>query len=475
MLLLVPTPRLPSLIVDGAPAPSAPDVPALELPDLESGDDVSEVDVGVFELDISGDLADDEPNDALDTFQVDIQEQLDSGSNEAASDLDIGESSLIDALPDTPAARDDDEQPPTSADIDWQLDAPLESDDPSSEAELGDNGLESLPELMPDDSGDGDAGPEMERSLLAAAPEGEIPRGPSYEAEWLLLGSACSALWTNGDEVLGCGEHLMRFGPERSSLPLPGGTLPSALAQLATGAVMIATTRGLLELAISGQWAVPDPPEGLRGTGAEVSDLASVAGDFELWLRLSSGALLRRRGGAWERHQTGGAVRSLVGAARQLTLLVLAHRPTLQLSADAGHSFRELLLPEPAQTVALGAAPRALALGRTVALFDPERGLCVSSDGGETFRMVLGGVNVTAAAIGEHAGAAVVFAALHRESRDTSELVLVDPSSGSAQSIAHLSGEADDDAEETGRTRALIYANGYLWAAGGYGLAKLKP
>jgi hypothetical protein len=141
---------------------------------------------------------------------------------------------------------------------------------------------------------------------------------------------------------------------------------------------------------------------------------------------------------------------------------------------DAGHSFRELLLPEPAETVALGSAPRALAQGRVVALFEPERGLCVSGNGGESFSMVLGGVNVTAVAIGEHQGTPVVFAALHRESRDTSELILVDPQSGSAQSIAELSGEADDDAEETGRTRALIYANGYLWAAGGYGLAKLK-
>jgi hypothetical protein len=124
--------------------------------------------------------------------------------------------------------------------------------------------------------------------------------------------------------------------------------------------------------------------------------------------------------------------------------------------------------------VALGASAMALARDQTLAIYDAERGLCVSSDGGERFSMVTGGVNVTAVAIGEHAGAPAIFAALYREGRDASELILVDPKTGRASAIAELAGEADDDAEETGRSHALIYANDYLWAAGGYGLAKLK-
>jgi hypothetical protein len=153
-------------------------------------------------------------------------------------------------------------------------------------------------------------------------------------------------------------------------------------------------------------------------------------------------------------------------------LLVISNRPTLQLSSDAGSSFRELVLPEPAATIALGAAATAVSRGNVVALADSQRGLCVSNDGGETFLMVTGAVNVTAVAISEGNR---VFAALHREGRDASELVAVDPSSGNAVSIAELSGEPDEEAEETGRTQALVFADGYLWAAGLYGLSRLRP
>jgi hypothetical protein len=267
----------------------------------------------------------------------------------------------------------------------------------------------------------------------------------------------------------------MRFGPERRSVPLPGGTLVTSLGLLTTGGVMLATPRGLLELAENGNWSSPEPPEALRGCGASVTQLAGTPGTYDLWARFNNGALLRRRSGAWERHETGGSVRSLTGSAERLALLVIAARPTLQLSSDAGNSFRELLLPEPAATVALGNAAVAVARDRVLVISDPERGLCVSGDAGESFQMVTGGVNVSAVAIGEHAGEPAVFAALHREGRDVSELILVDPRSGAACSIAELSGEADEDVEETGRTSALIFANGYLWAAGGYGLAKLRP
>ena len=453
--------------------PRSPEPPALDLPDLDKSEDAEDVDVGSFELDLGGDLDLDDGDDALDAFQVDIEQLTDEGGNEPAADLDIGVNNLLDVLPDAPAGREQDSLPPPSAELDWQLDAPLEADEPSSDVELGDDGLETLPELAAEDA-EGESGPELERGLLPGAPEGAIPRGPSFEAEWLLLGAPSSALAADTD-VVACGEQLMRFGPERRSVPLPGGTLVTSVALLTTGSAMLVTPRGLLELSASGDWSSPEPPEALRGTGASVSQLAATPGTYELWARFSSGALLRRRSGAWERHETGGSVRSLTGSVGRLALLVIAERPTLQLSSDAGNSFHELLLAEPAATVALGNAVTAVAQDRVLAISDPERGLCVSGDAGESFRMVTGGVNVSAIAIGEHAGERVVFAALHREGRDVSELILVDPQTGAASSIAELSGEADEDAEETGRTSALIYADGYLWAAGGYGLAKLRP
>jgi hypothetical protein len=265
----------------------------------------------------------------------------------------------------------------------------------------------------------------------------------------------------------------MSFGAERHSDPLPAGTRVGSLVLLETGGVVLSTTRGLLERVPGGSWSCIESVEPVRGS--DIVELAAAPGEQTLWARLSSGALLRRRGGSWERHETGGEVRSLTSHQQRVTLLVLSHRPTLQLSSDAGRSFRELLLPEPAATVALGAAPTAHSRGAVVALADPERGLCVSDDGGETFRMVIGAVNVTAVAMGELASGPVVFAALHREGKDVTELIAVDPATAKAVGIAELSGEPDEEAEETGRTQALVFSNGHLWSGGGYGLARLRP
>ena len=453
--------------------PRLPQADSLELPDLDKSEDGREVDVGAFELSLVDDGVQAEDDAWQDSFEADIQVLTDSGGNEAASDLDVGVENLLSSLPETPRDLESDAPALASDDLDQHLDAPLEGDEPSSAAELGDDGLETLPELLRDD-GDADAGPDLEHASLPSAPEGEIPRGPSYDSEWLLIGAACSTLWATESTVLAAGETLMRFGPERRSDPLPAGLRVSSLALLDTGSVVMATTRGLFELPPGGSWSHVDTQELGRGSGHDIVELATGPGQPALWARLSNGALFRRRAGAWERHEAGGDVRALSSHERSVALLVIAKRPTLQLSSDAGTSFRELVLTAPAAGVALGAAATAVARGSVVALADALRGLCVSGNGGETFRMVTGAVNVTAIAVGEHAGAPAVFAALHREGKDLSELIVVDPVTGKAQSIAELSGQPDEEAEETGLTQALLWVDGCLWCAGGYGLAKLK-
>jgi hypothetical protein len=452
--------------------PQSPPTESLDLPDLDKGDDVDDVDVGTFELDLNDATAETDEGAPLDGYEVDIQVLTDSGSNEAATDLDVGGNDLMPPLPEEVADRDDEHLHTDRAELDLHLDRPLESDEPSSDAELGDDGLEELPALISED-GDGEAGPDLERAYLPSAPEGTIAQGTSYDAEFLLLGTACSALWAGDGVVLGAAEHLMRFGSERRSQALPVGTRVSSLSLLEDDSVLLATTRGLAHVTAAG--SVPDP-EPARVGGSDVVELAAVRGArYHLWARLSNGVLLRQRGGAWERHEAGGAVRALTCDEQRVTLLVVSHRPTLQLSSDGGSSFREVLLPEPAATVAQGVAPVAVSRGQLVALADAERGLCLSSDGGETFRMVVGAVNVTAVALGEHAGAATVFAATYREGKDLSEILAVDAESALPARIAELAGEPEADTEETGRTHALVFAEGALWAAGDYGLTKLQP
>jgi hypothetical protein len=452
-------------------SPRSPEAPLLDLPDLDKSDEADDVDVGVFELSLGEELALDEDDHQVDVFQVDIQELSDAGNSEAASDLDIGPP-LLDLPPDAPLEADADAPLPAGEnELDLHLEAPLESDDPSSDAELGDDGLEQLPELMRDE-GDGDAGPDLERAYLPSAPEGAVPQGDSYALDWLLLGAPCTALALARGGVIGAAEHLMRFGAERASWPLPNASLASSVAELGSGSALLVTPRGLIEVSPNGAITVQEPPELARGSGSDIVEL--LATPTALWARLSNGGLLRRRNQAWERHETGGQVRSLSGAGEDLALLVLATTPTLQLSSDAGTSFHERLLPEPARTVALGQHPTCVARGAVVAIADPERGVAVSSDGGATFRMVTGAVNVTALTIGEQNQAPKVFAALYREGKDASDLVAIDPGAGTAQRVAELSGAADDDAEEIGRTSALLFSDGFLWAAGGFGLAKLR-
>ncbi len=449
----------------------------LDLPELDKSEDTDDVDVGAFELSMGEELELDEDEHKVDAFQVDIVELDDPGENEAASDLDIG-SQLLDALPES-ALDGELEPPPTpqEGDLDAHLDEPLESDEPSSDVELGDDGLEDLPQLL-NEEGDGDAGPEIERAFLPSAPEGDLAEGPVYEADWLLLGTAATALAAARGGVLAAAEHLMRFGDERQSLALPAGARATSIAELTSGNVLLTTPRGLIELTPGGAASLLEPPELARAAGAELVELWATRGEPGLWARLSSGALLRQRGSAWERHETFGHVRSLTGRDSDVTLLVLGDRPALQLSRDAGSSFHERPLPEPARTVALGQAPACVARGSVIAVFDAERGLAVSSDSGASFRMVTGAVNVTAVAIGDDAEAGRVFAALYREGRDASVLIAVDAERAQAERleaerIAELSGAADEDTEETGRTQALLFIDGQLWAAGGYGLAKL--
>lgn len=456
--------------------PHSPPVESLDLPALDQGEDGDEVDVGTFELDFNDDA--EQPEDALplDTFEVDIRTLTDSGSNEAASDLDVGgDELLMQTIPDDAGDEAADATKLVGEELDLHLDTPLESDDPSSDAELGDDGLEPLPELV-HEAGDGDAGPDVEQTYLPSAPEGAIAKGAPYEVEWLVLGAACSALSTGHGSVLAAGEHLLRFGAEQQSQALPPHARVLSLTAIDDERVVLATTRGLYELAPRGAASALEPPELARPGGSEIVELASARGArHALWARLANGALLRRREGAWERHRTEGSVRALSSHEQRLTLLVLSQRATLQVSADGGSSFREILLPEPAATVAQGHAPSAVSRGAVIVLSDPERGLCVSADGGESFRMVVGAVNVSAAALGEHAGAPAVFAALYREGKDSSEIIVVEPESAVPLSVAELAYEAEEETEESGRTLALVFEAGQLWAAGGYGLARLRP
>jgi len=458
----------------GVPSvPRDPEAPNLDLPELDKADEGGEVDVGIFELSMGEELDLEEGYGTADGFEIGINEQPNALGDDSTLELDIGIPELLSPPFEEQLAHDSERPEPPGLGLGLNLELPLEEDDPA-EVELGDDGLENLPELARDEA-DGAAGPDAEGDLLPFVPEGEVPLGPAFAVEWLSRGEACSALWAGAAGVFVAANELMGFNPPRPGQRLPSGARASSLAWLGLDQVLLATTRGLLEIAPSGATTFVQGPEVSRSSDNDVLEVACASAEHSLWARLSGGALFRRRGQAWERHETGGRVRSLASVAFDITLLVISSRATLQHSVDGGISFRELLLPEAAATVALGNAPRGIALGRVVAIADSERGLCVSADRGETFRMVTGAVNVSAIEIGQYRGVACLFAAIHREAKDSSEILMVEPGSGAACRVGELTGKADDEGGETGRTLALAWDGQALWAAGGYGLARLVP
>ncbi len=448
-----------------------PKAPHLDLPELDQSSDGDEVDVGAFELSMGEGLDPEELYGTTDGFELGISEQTEAPGEEGTGELDIGSAELLNPPLEQHSALDSEEAEAPLLGLGLNLEPPSEQDEGAA-PEFREEQLEELPELAREDA-DGAAGPDREGALLPFAPEGDIAQGPSCEVTWISRAEPYSAVWAKGGEVLAAASSLMRYGRAPGAQPLPSGARASSLTLLDSGLVLLATTRGLLQMAPTGAATFIDAPEFPRGSGNDVVEVAFASGEHPFWARLSGGALFRRRGQTWERHETGGQVRSLSCVALSVALLVVSSRPTLQISADGGNSFRELLLPATAASVALGDAPLCLAVGTLIAIADTERGLAISSDNGGTFTMVTGAVNLSAIAVGEYRGAACLFAALHREAVDTSEILLI--GAGPTCRIASFAGQPAEDSDETGRTIALAWDGQALWAAGGYGLVRLAP
>jgi hypothetical protein len=452
--------------------PTAPEF-ELELPERDALEEGQEVDIGDHDLSLPEAGPPDEGDENKDSFELAIRELPSDPDAEVQNELDIGVSSLMKTLEaeDERLGAGEDDTERVEVDSGIAFDFSEESRDESM-LELGAEELESLPALAPEDDDDA---PGEEQVLLPSAPEGSLLRSPGLSVEWLLLGQSCSALTAGPSSVVVAGERIVSFGEPLFSRSLEGASV-SSLSIDADGSLELATPRGILHFSEERGLRNIDAPDSLR-SGAHPLQLARAGGTGPLLARLNSGALLQRRSETWERFETGGSVRSLAVSGSAITLLVIAARPTLQISNDAGVSFRELLLSESAASVALGDEPLAQGAGSVIALADAARGLCVSADGGSSFRWVTGAVNVTALCVAEVGGAACVFAAAYSEARDHSLILLVEPQTGSATIVAELCGDGNDDAEagETGRTRALIWHGDALWAAGEYGLAKLRP
>ncbi len=202
-----------------------------------------------------------------------------------------------------------------------------------------------------------------------------------------------------------------------------------------------------------------------------------------IWLRLATGELIFRRSHSTdiEQEPNTGHCAAMGGNDKSLVcLLNRSHRLFLMTIDSAGSKTTQL----PREVCELSHAENIflVTLGTVVALGSRGHGLWLSSDRGTTIRKVAGCRNVTACAIGLHAGRIQAWAALFFELEDRSELVGLDCRALRIHKLAEYkvvsdSSGPEDDPPERARIDDLLWdpTRQRIVAAGCFGLTCFVP
>jgi hypothetical protein len=475
-----------SAIIFGSPAPAGP------LPETEPEGEES-----YLQESIELDLIDDPGNDDQESVGLDVGEELEDllaegvGDNEPI-ELDLG--TFVGA--DERLREENDER-----DVGIEVDPAVGLDLP--EALLPDDGSEGIedgsitvdeskfPTLESDDGSEGIAA-EREISLGSASDEAPVPLAA---IPWRVLkpkGSleACSALAARGQNVVAASSDLLWFRGDESA-PLRLAVEGSALSDLvllgqAQDIALAATRSGHLfrrarfasqaeQLSRFREFHKLGP-----ATGAALSfgGALGVSGGRVL-LVTREGALIEvlEDGERFERLELPSKPSAI---ARESATLLLAQGKERALYSLDRSPLAQVTLSGAALAVALGEAPLLSTCGDCVALADSARAVVVSRDRGQTFQRVSGTASATALAGASLGGAPRFFAAVYRETTDRSEILLIDPESGQAVSIAQLDGSDEPaassadpvDRGEWAKVAQLIWQaeTERLWAVGGFGV-----
>jgi hypothetical protein len=139
-----------------------------------------------------------------------------------------------------------------------------------------------------------------------------------------------------------------------------------------------------------------------------------------------------------------------------------------------GDGWVSAALPDAAARVAEGEELCLAARGSTIVLASRERGAVVSSDDGRTFSAVRGTAGTVAAIAGELDGRSIVVLALASPLDGSSRIVVVEPDSGRASTVAELP-PAPDAQDDEPVARMLAWDRDILWIHGCRGLMALTP
>lgn len=340
---------------------------------------------------------------------------------------------------------------------------------------------EELPELDADEEGVGGVDPADLVSLELRYDDHEA--APWAEERWSPVSSPVATplndVAIQDGRVLAAGDGVWIIGDGGADVAhheLDGTHVTTlALIQPEPPVVLCATRDSRLVLAEIGpgqtaSWNELDAP----GDGAPV-ELATA--DHAVLAKSATGKLFctRDSGKSWQLVDVGS--RFLALARRGTPLVALAHgrgRPCLLRSNDAGRSWRQDALDEAARSVALGQSPLLAAGGSVVALADARLGMVISDDGGASFRVVAHSFGATALAAGVWAGRPHVWAALLGDLDGVARLVLVDPQTAQAITLAELGSEEQGDSF---RVDALAWDawGSRVWAGGAFGLLSFAP
>jgi hypothetical protein len=476
------------------PDPTTPE----ELPPLDDNDDDESEqlrDEELGELFPSDNESSHGPEEELPTdpyVVLELGEDLSEPDSEAPVLLDFG-TELIDPLDEERDVEVEDKSPfDTSDDHEF-----TEGDDARAEPE-GEAGIEdhsavdeaAFPDLDADDQGF-TADEALFGALPDFAPEAVLPRAErSWRVDFVSeQRERCSALVAAGGTVVAGSSDLLWFdagretpvrvsldGTRITSLALVGEERKVALCVTAFGR-LVRRARSASDSERLLDWKRAAEAGGASAESLELRQLGEATPRAVLG-RLTSGHLIRSedQGSTWQRQSEDFTAFSLSPSGEPLAALSRAGS-LLSISRDGGLTFLERELTSPALTVSAGDAPVVAASGSTLAIADAERGVVVSADEGATFYAVAGCANATAVTAGAIGGAAAVVVALYREAEDVSDLVLIDPANGQAKVIATLSSrERDpDQIPEGGRVERLAWDGTRLWAAGGFGVAIVRP
>ncbi len=474
------------------PDPTTPE----ELPPLDENDESEQLrdeELGeLFPLESESSHADDEELPTDPYVVLDLGEELSEPESEAPVLLDFG-TELVDALDDEREPDVDDKSPFDTRDETEFSEGDDARVEPEGEAGIEDHSAvdeAAFPDLDADDQGF--AGDEaLFGALPEFAPEAVLPRAErSWRVDFVSeQRERCTALVAAGGTVVAGSSDLLWFdagretpvrvsldGTRITSLALVGEERTIALCVTAFGR-LVRRARSASDSERLVDWKRAAEAGGASAESLELRQLGDASPRAVLG-RLTSGHLIRSedQGTTWQRQAGEFTAFSLSASGEPLAALSRGGS-RLSTSHDGGVTFRERELTPPALAVASGDAPVVAASGSTLVIADAERGVVVSADGGATFRTVFGCANATTVTAGTLGGAAAVVVALYREAEDASELVLVDPATAQAKVIATLvSRERDpDQIPEGGRVERLAWDGARLWAAGGFGVAIVRP